>query len=136
RSLGRLAYRSRVANERARYAHVEDVHELPPIFHYWTSTYLKPKVEALGFLQVDEFFVQELVRCHERAPAGPRRFVSLGAGTCDTDVRLAKALVERGVRDFVIECMDLNPAMLARGSRLAREAGVAAHVQPLEQDFN
>jgi SAM-dependent methyltransferase len=45
-------------------------------------------------------------------------------------------LQKQGVRDFVIECVDLNPAMLERGVTLAMETGVAGHILVREADFN
>ncbi|HEX7914303.1 class I SAM-dependent methyltransferase, partial [Rudaea sp.] len=64
------------------------------------------------------------------------RFVSIGAGNCDVEVRIAQRLRERGIEDFTIECLELNHLMRERGAALAHEAGLSAHVLPADGDFN
>jgi SAM-dependent methyltransferase len=134
--LRRNAYDARVAVETSTYAACEDVHDLPPIFHYWSNRYLVPKLEPFGFSHPDAFFHQYMEASYQSAGEGPRRFVSVGAGNCDTEVRLAAALVANGCTDFTIECLELNETMLARGHRHAEAAGVGSHVVPVRGDFN
>ena len=137
--LARGRYAARIAAEVSRFRDDTDVHALPPIFHYWSNRYLRPKLESHGFSHPDAFFVANIEACCARSAASiglGRRIISLGAGNCDTEVRLARALVDAGRSDFVIECLDLNPAMLDRGRALAAEQGVAAHIAPVRGDFN
>jgi SAM-dependent methyltransferase len=142
RGRARLAggrYAARIAAEVSRFRDDTDVHALPPIFHYWSNRYLRPKLESHGFSHPDAFFVANIEACCARSPTNverEKRIISLGAGNCDTEVRLARALVDAGRGDFVIECLDLNPAMLERGSALAAEQGVAANIAPIRGDFN
>lgn len=133
---GSTDYLLRVAAERATFEDVIEVHELPPIFHYWSNKYLRPKVESMGFSHPDDFFVKQLAKLCQSQSGSPLRFVSIGAGNCDTEVRVAKALVDLGHREFVIECLDINPSMLDRGRELARQSGVETQVLPIEGDFN
>jgi len=134
-SANELAYRERIATETAVFADRVKVHDLPPIFHYWSNKHLRPLAESFGFSNPDDFFVRYLERAAGIKPQGAR-FVSLGAGNCDLEVRLACSLKQRGVAGFFIECVDINPAMLERGRTLAREHGVAAEVVPRLGDFN
>jgi SAM-dependent methyltransferase len=132
----RTRYGAKLAAELDRFRDDTDVHALPAIFHYWSNRYLRPKLEAIGVSHPDEFFAKFLVGCYQRCGGGTRRFISLGAGNCDTEVRLARRLLDAGCRDFTIECLELNGAMLGRGQSLAREEGVAGNVIPLQADFN
>ncbi len=130
-----ITYESRINTELTNFKHDEIVHDLPAIFHYWSNTYLRPKIEAFGFSHPDDFFVKQLIKCMARD--GTRsRFVSIGAGNCDTEVRIAKALRDQGYHHFVIECLELNPVMLARGARLAEGTGLSEHVLAVQSDFN
>jgi SAM-dependent methyltransferase len=129
-------YAERLRREQEIFADQIDVNALPRIFHYWSHTYLRPKLQHFGCSNPDEFFANALEKAMAATTARPARFVSLGAGNCDTEVRVAQILVGRGLRDFVIECLDINAAMLQRGAALAREAGVATQVVPLPGDFN
>lgn len=128
------AYAARLAQEQATFASQVDVHALPEIFHYWSNKYLLPKCREFGFSHPDEHFANHLEACLK--PSGPSRFVSIGAGNCDTEVRVAQLLRTRGHRDFVIECLEINPHMAARGRELAASSGVAENIVTLECDFN
>ncbi len=133
------AYAERIAAETSIFADQVEVHDLPPIFHYWSNRWLRPAIEAHGFSNPDQFFAVHLERaCEDAAAAGtPRaRIASLGCGNCDTEVRVATLLVERGLRDFTIDCVDINPAMLERGRALAADAGVSDHIRACLGDFN
>jgi len=134
-AMGEDQYAQRVAAENAIFADQVEVHDLPPIFHYWSNRWLRPEMEAFGFSNPDEFFAHYLQRTRAEC-ARPLRVASLGCGNCDSEVRIARLLLERGVRDFTIECVDINTAMLERGRRLAAEAGVGEHIRPVQGDFN
>jgi SAM-dependent methyltransferase len=129
-------YEARLAREVSNYRECATVHELPQIFHYWSNRYLLPKFEPLGFRNPDEFFALHLRRASDGDPAPSFRYASIGAGNCDTEVRVAVLLRERGLGEFVIDCVDINPDMLERGREMAERAGVARHIRTLRGDFN
>jgi len=128
-------YRQRLAAEQDAYQAVLQVHELPPIFHYWSNRYLRPMVEEFGFSSAEEFFAQHFALAAGRAGGSPV-FLSLGAGNCDVEVRTAQLLRQAGLTDFVIECLELNPSMIGRGRDLAGKSGVRDHLAFIEGDFN
>ncbi len=130
------AYELRVQQERASYADIIDVHLLPDIFHYWSNKYLLPMLQEFGANSPEDFIAHYLFRAAQRTGSSHPRFISLGAGNCDAEVRIAQALVSRGLSTFTLECLDLNPASLARGSELAKAAGLAQQVVPKLQDLN
>jgi SAM-dependent methyltransferase len=136
RLLNSFEYEQRISTETAIFEHQEVVHDLPEIYHYWSNKYIRPILEQFGFSNPDEFFVTFLSRCIEEHPGRTPRFASLGCGNCDTEVRVARALVERGHSGFAIECVDINETMLERGAALAAEAGVSAQIVPTRGDFN
>lgn len=131
-------YAARIAAETSIFAQQIQVHDLPDIFHYWSNKWLRPQLETFGFSNPDQFFANYLQAAHAEAEKAGRaaRFASLGCGNCDTEARVAALLVERGMRDFVIECVDINTDMLARGRALAVEANVADHIVTVLGDFN
>lgn len=116
------AYLAKLEAEKFQYEDREDVHLLPPIFHYWTEKHLRPKCEAFGFSDPVGFFAKYL---------RPGRIASIGAGNCDLEAGLAKHLLAQGHRDFVVDCFDLNPAMLARGAAQGIE-----QIRCVEADLN
>ena len=129
-------YASRVAAEIATFENDEIVHNLPAIFHYWSNKYLLPKIQPFGFIHPDDFFIKQLAASIENSPAPWHHFVSVGAGNCDTEVRIAEGLLALGHDTFSMECLDLNATMLDRGQALARISNCAKHVIPVRADFN
>ncbi|GJM07953.1 MAG: hypothetical protein DHS20C11_02290 [Lysobacteraceae bacterium] len=142
--LGRMALRAmpapvryRVASvlERLRYRKVTEVHELPGIFHYWSNKYLRPVFERYHFTDPENFF---LVMCLQQLQtrSGTARLISIGSGNCDVEAKLARALVDSGVDDFELHCLDFNQAMLDRGAEHAAQLGVSEKLNWVRQDFN
>jgi len=128
-------YQQRVAAEQHHFADMEDIHDLPPIAHYWGDKFIRPMAAEFGFNLAEELFAKYLAVAMART-GRPATFLSLGAGNCDTEVRTAQLLREAGCGDFVIECLELNPPMLERGRELARQVGVEDCLNFVEGDFN
>jgi SAM-dependent methyltransferase len=129
-------YARRLAAEQSTFRDVSNVHELPDIFHYWSHTYIAPKFNRFGFAHPDDFFAKHLQEAAAHAAGRTARFISIGAGNCDTEVRLAVLLKSRGIADFTLECVDINADMLARGRVMAAQMGVQDQVIPVAGDFN
>lgn len=130
------AYEDRLKKEQEVYRDCENVHELPGIFHYWSNRYLRPKLETFGFSSPDQCFeVYAAAQCR-RDLNHQNRFISIGSGNCDLEIQIANALVNAGLRNFSIECLDINASMLDRGRQNAGRSAAAAHVSFTEADFN
>ena len=130
------SYAGRIAAETGIYRDVAEVHDLPAIFHYWSNRHLRPMLETFGFSNPDQLFAKHLLESATRRGVAAPAFLSIGAGNCDTEVRVARLLRDAGLAEFTIECLDLNPAMLARGREMAEREGVGAHIVTTEGDFN
>lgn len=132
-----LEYRLRYVKELLTFANCANVHELPPIFHYWSNKYLGPQIfNPVGIRDPEQFFLKYISEYHARNPQTSLEMVSLGCGNCDMECRLAQGLVAAGIDRFRIECVDINTAMLERGLRLANALGVAGHIRTTVGDFN
>jgi SAM-dependent methyltransferase len=130
------AYAKKIEAERKTFSEQVNVHDLPGIYHYWSNKYLLPLFKPFGFTCPDSFYVLHLEEQFARDPRALHRIVSVGAGNCDTEIRVAQMLLNRGLQNFVIECLDLNEAMLQRGRVAAQMAGLGAFIKPTLQDFN
>jgi SAM-dependent methyltransferase len=129
-------YAARLAAENRLYRDDIDVHSLPEVFHYWSNRYVRPKLEAFGFSTPEGMFRKYLGELFERHPDGPKRMVSFGSGNCNMEIELASHLRARGNADFIIDCVDLNPAMLERGRASAAGHELSAHLSFVQADFN
>ncbi len=129
-------YDARVLAEIDTFRDQKDVHDLPEIFHYWSNSKIRPKLEAFGLSCSRDMFQRYLWRQCERETSRTLRFVSIGAGNCDLEITLAQLLKSAGCTNFVLDCLDLNETMLERGRLAAREAGVEAQIGFQQGDFN
>jgi SAM-dependent methyltransferase len=128
-------YARRAEQEVERFQSVENVHDLPEIFHFWSLRYVRPKLEAVyGVSTLEDFYLKYIFQYRAENPAGRVEIASLGAGNSDMEIQIAKLLLARGLADFRFSCLDINPAMLARGRELASENGLSGHFDFLETD--
>lgn len=110
-------YALRTGNEADVFSELEEVNSLPEIFHYWSNRYLRPQVENFGFSNPDELFKYYACKAEQQKKhQNPIRILSVGAGNCDTEIKLAKNLKSAGVQSLTIVWMDINEAMFRRGS--------------------
>jgi len=97
---------------------------------------MRPKLEAFGFSSPDGMFRKYLAEQCQARKNDAKRFLSIGAGNCDLEIGIGAQLRDIGYADFVIDCLDLNPAMLERGRVVAAKEGVAGHLNFVLADFN
>jgi SAM-dependent methyltransferase len=117
---------TRIQQEIANYQAVENVHDLPAIFHYWSNRYVRPKLEeVLGVSGFPDFYTHYIGRYADAHPGALVEVVSLGAGNAELEVDIAERLQQRGLSALKFHCLDLNPAMLARGREHALRKGLA-----------
>lgn len=135
-SRGGPDYSARILAETAAFRNCENVHDLPEIFHYWSNKYLVPMQAPFGFTSPNEFFHVNLYKACCRSGGKATRFLSIAAGNCDLEIGLAEKLYAGGQQNFVIECMDLNADMLARGMSAASGSQVKRFLQFDRRDFN
>ena len=116
-------YDARMRAEIDRYSTVENVHDLPAIFHVWSHAYVLPKMQAVfGASSFDDFYSGYILRYAQENPGETVEVASLGAGNGDMEVGLGKVLRAKGFAGFHFRCLDVNPDMLARGREMAGAA--------------
>lgn len=130
----------KLKRERELFNQKTHVHDLPDIFHYWSNKHLRPLLEKHDISHPDDLFVNHMHEsaklCAKAGVKGRLNYISIGAGNCDTEVRIAVRLQALGLKDFCIECLDLNQNMLSRGEKLAFDNGVSEHLSFIEVDLN
>jgi SAM-dependent methyltransferase len=129
-------YEAMLRAEQDRYAEVDNVHDLPGIFHYWSNTHLVPALKPFGYSSPNHFFEKNIAsRC--RAQAGRTiRIFSPGAGNCDLEAGIAECLAGEGIDNYRIDCLDINRDMLRRGRERAAALGLENKLRFVEGDFN
>src|SRR5262249_25242614 len=107
-------------------------------YHYWSNKFLRPLLEhQFGFSHPEDFFAKHLAVANHRKQHARARFLSVGAGNCDTEMSVVRLLREHhGVTNFTLDCLDLTPAMLDRGRQAAAEAHLEENLRFIPGDFN
>ena len=129
-------YRKRLYKEIERYKADENVHDLPEVFHFGSNKYVRPKIEeVIGVSSFEESYVKYISQYASDHPGEPIEIASLGAGNADMEVGIAQALRNRGLMNFRIRCLDINPSMLGHGRKLALQLQLADRFEFLEVDL-
>lgn len=128
------SYRLRTCVERVVYSFTTEVHALPPIFHYWSNTYLRPKFEELGFSSPDDFIFKSVKERVVQCAPEPVHILSIGCGRGELELALAAKLVEEGLKNFRLVCNDLNGLTLRDARKCAVSNGLEQYFEFLPGD--
>lgn len=135
--LQKVVYKMRYINELRIFGKNDNVHDLPEIFHYWANKYLLPKAQLLGFNSPDDFFYKQCkAYCLQYSDKPTIKIISIGSGNGELEVGIAQQLIDSGINNFTIECMDINAKMHQRTIKLAESLQVAQHIITVQKDFN
>src|SRR6516162_8818145 len=93
-------YEARVARQIAQYA-TEPIHDAPPIYEYWSNTYLRPKLNAVfGVDSMTAFYAEHILQRVAVTREPITRILSIGAGDAELEVQVAQYLLSRGIATF------------------------------------
>jgi SAM-dependent methyltransferase len=97
-----------------RYRDTENMHDLPTVFHQWTSNYVVPGLnEVFSVDDINLFYVEAFITAAERNSGVPV-FASLGCGDGSVEIGIASTLLGRGLTQFRFICFDLSDVLLSR----------------------
>lgn len=99
------------------------VDNLPPIFHYWAHTYLRPQFESIGYASPNDFFLKS-VQQRLQMTSDQVRVLSVGTGRCEMELNLARELLAQGTQHVSFTCLDLNGKMLRSAATEATRHGI------------
>ena len=131
-----ISYAGRLAQERRRFDTVSEFDDLPPIYHYWSNTFVRAMLERLGCRSAPTFLAKFLRESALRSGAKRPVFLSIGSGDGNNEVEIAQLLRAGGLEDFRIDCLELNPTLIKRATGDARVAGLSSQLHFLRGDFN
>lgn len=128
------SYADRVSAEIEHYRAVENVHDLPKIYDYWSKGHVDPLLKAVGIHSFLDLWLEPIT-----ALASERdvvRVVSLGSGNGDFELTLGRELIRRGVSNFEVERLELNPHMRERAQQDAAAAQLSDRYVDRSADLN
>jgi SAM-dependent methyltransferase len=129
-------YSSRIDQEIQAYREVENIHDLPDVYHLWAGEYLLPRMQDIFDTgSVVLFYVNEIIKKCE-ATSGLVAVVSIGAGYGFLEVEMAQELLARKQKNFQIQCLEISPALINRANQAIDKASVGNYVNFIETDVN
>ena len=96
-----------------------------------------PKFLKHGFNSPDDFFLQETINHINKSPTTNQiNILSVGAGNGESEIFMAEHMLQQGITNFRITCLDINPHMLSRCEHTASERNISQHINTTCADFN
>lgn len=132
----RMRYRCQAAAERVIFALTPKVHELPPIFHYWSNRYLRPQMQGLGFSDPDDFFIQTSAQVLGASTDAKQTLLSIGCGRAELELAIAQNLIKNGLHDFQILGLDISAEVIESAQQRFQDAGLGERFRGVVVDIN
>jgi SAM-dependent methyltransferase len=129
-------YEERVKAELTVFSATEKVHDLPAIAGYWSTKFLVPMIEPLGFRNSLEMFRLYIAQVCRQYPNEICRVLSIASGDSASEINTVEWLLEQQIRNFKLECWDINEEVLSRGRSAAAEKGIDQYFDFSVSDIN
>ena len=108
------SYEDQLQEQIEQYRDTENMHDLPAVFHRWSSDYVVPGLNTVfGVDGINLFYVEAFITAAEHNSSMPV-FLSLGCGDGSVEIGIARVLLERGLTQFRFICYDLSDILLSR----------------------
>jgi len=108
------SYEDQLQEQVEQYRDTENMHDLPAVFHVWSSDYVVPGLNKIfGVGDINLFYVEAFITAARHNPGVPV-FLSLGCGDGSVEIGIARTLSDRGIKQFHFICYDLSDILLSR----------------------
>ncbi len=114
-------------NDERSFALADELRQLPEIHHYWANRYLVPELGRFGFNNTEDFFFNHAKNFLKQAKHRRVNILSIGTWDCDFELRITRRLLLWQLKDFSIECLEVNPEQLAAGRAAVERAGLVGY---------
>lgn len=129
-------HETRVSREIETYRRVENIHDLPLAFHYWSSACLGPHVaQVFGTSNLHEALALSIRDSIIGAHGNPH-ILSIGSGDASIELALAEYMRQERFDGFVFHCVELNPHLVERAKAAVTAQGLERHFQFHVQDIS
>jgi len=113
-----------------------DVQDVPKILHYWANKFLAEMMAPFGFTNSIECFRLYLARLCRQRPNETLDFLSVGAGTCASEINIAECCARMASKTIDLNAQISTRACFRRDAALADEKGLSKHFTFTPFDVN
>lgn len=129
------AYRRAVDSQLAQFPDAASMHDLPPIFHYWSEKFLAPRASVvLGGPIHFQSFAARIIKAVDAT--GINRVLSIGAGDAAQEIELMCQIKTRGRDDIFILATDLLPNLVEHANAKIKASGLEQNLSAAQCDVN
>ncbi len=129
------SYAERVNQQIKQFHDPEKLKKLPPIYHYYMQKFVRPKIqEVFGVDNSMQIYVNEFRE--GLANTQSNRILSIGSGDGNIEIAIALNLVNSGITNFTIDCLELSPVRTERAIINAKKQGVLDKLNFVTIDLN
>lgn len=108
-------YELRVSQQIRQFEQNSDPFPLPDIYHYWSDRYVVPRFRSIfDSPTIMHEYIDSIKAASQRYPEGNATAVSIGAGDCTLEIDIARHILESGITNFQIICLELSEQRLNR----------------------
>lgn len=130
------SYAAKLDAQIEQYRQVDNIHDLPDIFHYWSNKYIRPRLNAvIGVDSIAEFYAYPFITAIAKSGSAGR-LLSIGAGDCSVEIGVAKRMLELGATKFELTCLEVSPHLLARAEAEIAKARLNEYIKLRQADIN
>ncbi len=109
-------YSDLVARQVDQYKETELMHDLPPVFDYWSVKHNASKSAAVtGKKNLTSFYADYFQRCLEESESN--FLVSIGSGDSSIEIAIVKELIAKNVKNFFFICLELSPVLIEKARK-------------------
>lgn len=127
-------YEQKIKEQIRQFRDVENLEELPDIFHYWSNKYILPLMQdVLGVNSVTGFYYKYFSVALDETQNNT--LLSIGCGDCFFEVEIARKLIDTG-HQINFECIDLAENLVNRAKERIHKAGLSRYFSLKVQDIN
>jgi len=129
-------YESRIKSQIKQYKEVENIHDLPGIFHYWSNKYLRPRMNDIFKADsIIEFYARPIIELSKKIDTV--KIISIGSGDCSIEIQLCQYLVENNILNYECECAELSPLLIERAKdEISNNPDISEKMLVSEVDLN
>ncbi|MCV6638748.1 glycosyltransferase family 2 protein [Candidatus Albibeggiatoa sp. nov. NOAA] len=106
-----------------------NLQDLPVIFHYWSCRYLVPMMQTQGFENVDQLFIQTLIKQCQTFKRETCYFVSTASHDGHFESMLVEQLQQQGLQNFILHSLNPNSQTVEKLNQLAKNKNISDKLQ-------
>lgn len=116
-----------------------DIHDLPPIYHYWYVQHIAPKFRQIfgaAHSNISEFYASELISAYQNQEQKSYVFASIGAGDASLETEIYRQLKKLTNAEITFDCFEISPFLIQRGQMALKNQGLQEQIKLIETDLN